>query len=62
MKKLEYRPTQILLTNRQKRIMKEKSKLIKGVSRPNEGSINHFIQYAIKKVLKEEFNIDLNEN
>lgn len=62
MKKNQYKPTQILLTDKQKKIMKEKSKLIKGISRPNEGSINHYIQYAIKKTLKEEFNIDLNEN
>lgn len=53
------RPANTLLSNEQKRIMKHCSKKLPNISRPQEGSINHFMQYAILKVLREDFDIDL---
>ena len=53
------RNANLRLSKEQKRIMKHCSKKISGCPRPEEGSINHFMQYAIVKILKAEFNIDL---
>jgi len=55
------RPTTVLLSNEQKRIMKHCSKKLPGNCRPQIGSINHFTQYAIITLLKNKFNIDLNK-
>ncbi|RPJ55935.1 MAG: hypothetical protein EHM12_11245 [Dehalococcoidia bacterium] len=55
------KPTTVLLSEEQKRIIKHCSKKLTGICRPDKGSINHFIQYAIIKTLKTEFNIDFNK-
>jgi len=53
-KSTEFRVTTLRLPIIVTDSMKKSSKKIKGCPRPKIGSINHFMVYAVLKVLKEE--------
>ena len=49
---MKKKPVQILFSNDAKRTMLHLSKKLVGCYRPEVGSINHFVSYAVKDLMK----------